>query len=84
MDVSVEEAERRDPKGLYKRARRGEVKDFTGVSANAPYEAPEEAEVRVRTGEMGVEECVGVVLEALEKRGLLRKGEVQEGGLVEG
>lgn len=84
VDISIEEAEKRDPKGLYKKARKGEIGDFTGVSANAPYEEPIDAELRVRTGEMGVEECVGVIVDALEERGFLRKGEVQEGGLVEG
>ncbi|KAL8719838.1 MAG: hypothetical protein Q9181_008009 [Wetmoreana brouardii] len=81
VDVDVEEAERRDPKGLYKKARSGEVKEFTGVSA--PYEEPEKAELRIRSKEMGVEECVKRIVDYLEQRGLLAKGEVQEGGLVE-
>ncbi|KAL9593469.1 MAG: hypothetical protein Q9219_007539 [cf. Caloplaca sp. 3 TL-2023] len=84
VDVELSVAEGRDPKGLYRKAREGVIKDFTGVSEGAPYEVPEHAEVRVRTGEMGVEECVEVIVKELEGRGLLRKGEVQEGGLVEG
>ncbi|KAL8921278.1 MAG: hypothetical protein Q9208_005806 [Pyrenodesmia sp. 3 TL-2023] len=84
-EASVEECERRDPKGLYGKARRGEIQGFTGVSADAPYEEPgEDVEVRVRTGAEGVDECVQKVVEYLEGRGLLTKGEVQEGGLVEG
>ncbi|KAI4198929.1 MAG: hypothetical protein LQ346_002658 [Caloplaca aetnensis] len=84
-EASVEECERRDPKGLYGKARRGEIQGFTGVSADAPYEEPgEDVEVRVRTGAEGVEECVQRVVEYLERRGLLRRGEAQEGGLVEG
>ncbi|KAI4251555.1 MAG: hypothetical protein L6R42_008337 [Xanthoria sp. 1 TBL-2021] len=81
VDVSVEEAERRDPKGLYKKARAGELKDFTGISA--PYEEPEGAEIRIRGGETSVEEAVKQIVEFLEGKGYLKKGEVQEGGLVE-
>ncbi|KAL8662720.1 MAG: hypothetical protein Q9202_004505 [Teloschistes flavicans] len=81
IDVSVEEAERRDPKGLYKKARAGVIGEFTGVSA--PYEEPEGAEVVVRSGETGVEEAVGQILGFLEGKGLLEKGERQEGGLEE-
>ncbi|KAL9017828.1 MAG: hypothetical protein Q9185_004843 [Variospora sp. 1 TL-2023] len=76
-DASVEECERRDPKGLYGKARRGEIQGFTGVSADAPYEEPdaEEVEVRVRTGQEGVGECVGRILAYLEARGLVVKRE---------
>ncbi|KAL8860887.1 MAG: hypothetical protein Q9178_002642 [Gyalolechia marmorata] len=81
VDVSVEEAERRDPKGLYQKARRGELKEFTGVSA--PYEEPEGAEIRIKGGETSVEEAVGQIVAFLEGRGYLNKGEVQDGGLVE-
>ncbi|KAI4240571.1 MAG: hypothetical protein L6R40_005059 [Gallowayella cf. fulva] len=81
VDVSVEEAERRDPKGLYKKARKGEIQEFTGVSA--PYEEPENAEVHIRGAETSVEGAVEQIVAFLEGRGLLRKGEVQEGGLVE-
>lgn len=81
MDVSVEEAERRDPKGLYKKARKGELKEFTGISA--PYEEPESAEIRIRGGETSVEEAVKQIVRFLEGKGYLQKGEVQEGGLVE-
>ena len=70
VDVSVEEAERRDPKGLYKKAREGVIKEFTGVSA--PYEEPEAAEVVVRSGETSVEEAVVQIVEYLEGRGLLK------------
>jgi bifunctional enzyme CysN/CysC len=47
VDTPLEEAERRDPKGLYRKARRGELKNFTGV--DAPYEAPENPELRIAT-----------------------------------
>ncbi|MCJ1400702.1 Adenylyl-sulfate kinase [Xylographa trunciseda] len=72
VDVSVEEAERRDPKGLYKKAREGVIKEFTGVSA--PYEEPEAAEVVVRSGETSVEEAVVQIVGYLEGKGLLKVG----------
>src|SRR5947207_351631 len=56
VEVPVEVAEKRDPKGLYKKARAGVIKDFTGVSA--PYEEPESPEVRLRTDQLSVEESV--------------------------
>ncbi|MEM9068897.1 MAG: adenylyl-sulfate kinase [Myxococcota bacterium] len=61
--------EARDPKGLYKRARAGEIPSFTGVSA--PYEAPESPELRVDTGAADVEACASDVIAYLEKTGVL-------------
>ncbi|MCJ1419068.1 Adenylyl-sulfate kinase [Xylographa parallela] len=72
VDVSVAEAERRDPKGLYKKAREGVIKEFTGVSA--PYEEPEAAEVVVRSEETSVEEAVVQIVGYLEEKGLLTVG----------
>ncbi|TAN46819.1 MAG: adenylyl-sulfate kinase [Rhodospirillales bacterium] len=56
IDASLEECERRDPKGLYVKARQGLIPDFTGVSA--PYEAPLKPELRVPTQSNGVEACL--------------------------
>jgi bifunctional enzyme CysN/CysC len=56
VDTPLAECERRDPKGLYARARRGEVKNFTGI--DNPYEAPEAPEVRLRTTDESPEACV--------------------------
>ncbi len=56
VNTSIEECEKRDVKGLYKKARAGEIKDFTGV--NAPYEAPEAPDVEIITDGLTVEECV--------------------------
>ena len=56
VNTSIEECEKRDVKGLYKKARAGEIKDFTGV--NAPYEAPENPEVEIITDGLSIEECV--------------------------
>lgn len=72
MHVPLSVAEERDPKGLYAKARKGEIKDFTGVSA--PYEEPENAEVVVKTAETSVEEAVKQIFLYLEKKGLLGKG----------
>ncbi|ORX74600.1 adenylylsulfate kinase, partial [Linderina pennispora] len=58
-DVPVSVAEERDPKGLYKKARAGEIKEFTGISA--PYEAPEAPEIHIRTDLKSVEEAVAEI-----------------------
>ena len=74
VDVPVEVAERRDPKGLYRKAREGSIKEFTGVSA--PYEKPEAAEVHVRSDKVGVEEAVVMIVRFLEeRRGWGQKGD---------
>ena len=56
VNVSLEVAEARDPKGLYKKARRGELPNFTGI--DSPYEAPENPELTLDTSKLSVEECV--------------------------
>lgn len=70
VDIPLEEAEKRDPKGLYKKAREGKIPEFTGISA--PYEAPENAEIVIKSAEKSVEEAVAEIVEYLEKRGLLK------------
>ncbi|PGH12184.1 adenylyl-sulfate kinase [Polytolypa hystricis UAMH7299] len=69
IDVPVEVAEQRDPKGLYKKARAGVIKEFTGISA--PYEAPEAPEVHIRAHEVGVKEAVKQIVEYLDSKGYL-------------
>ncbi len=69
VDIPIEEAEKRDPKGLYKKARAGEIKDFTGVSA--PYEEPEHPEITLRSDQLSVEEAVVEIMKYLEANGLL-------------
>ena len=64
INTPLEVCEQRDVKGLYAKARKGEVKDFTGISA--PFEAPEHPNVEVRTNEMSVEECVKMILEKIK------------------
>ena len=73
MHVPLQIAESRDPKGLYAKARKGEIRDFTGISA--PYEEPEDAEVVIKSGETGVEEAVAQIVRYLEERELLGKGD---------
>jgi len=63
LDVPLTVCEARDPKGLYKKARAGEIKGFTGI--DDPYEAPESAEIRLDTAAWSVEECVERMLGAL-------------------
>jgi len=67
-DAGLEVCERRDPKGLYAKARAGEIKEFTGITS--PYEQPEQPELRLDTSNQSLEDSVLDVLEALESRGL--------------
>ncbi|KAI1840980.1 hypothetical protein JX265_010452 [Neoarthrinium moseri] len=69
VEVPIEVAEQRDPKGLYKKARAGEIKEFTGISA--PYEAPENPEIVIKTHEKSVEECVAQIVEWLQAKGYI-------------
>ena len=71
VDCSLEEAEKRDPKGLYKKARAGEIKNFTGI--DDPYEAPVNPEIHLKTDEMTVEEEVQIILDHLEQNGFILK-----------
>jgi bifunctional enzyme CysN/CysC len=66
VDAPLSVCEERDPKSLYKKARAGEIRDFTGI--DAPYEAPEDPEIVVRTDQQSVTESVGVILEQLLPR----------------
>lgn len=67
----LEICENRDVKGLYQRARKGEIADFTGISS--PYEEPENAELVVDTDKNDLETCVELVLDMLTEKGILRK-----------
>ncbi len=68
-DCALDVCESRDVKGLYKRARAGDIPDFTGI--HSPYEEPESPEVRVNTGENELEACVEQVLAALVNAGVV-------------
>ena len=71
VDCSLEEAEKRDPKGLYKKARAGEIKNFTGI--DDPYEAPVDPEIHLKTDEMTLEEEVQIILDHLQQNGFILK-----------
>lgn len=68
-NANLEVCEKRDPKGLYKKARAGEIKDFTGISS--PYEVPEHPEIIVETGIQTVEESVTQVIDYLKNCNLI-------------
>jgi adenylylsulfate kinase len=70
VDASVDECARRDVKGLYEKAFKGEIKEFTGVSD--PYEAPEQPEIRIESEHEEPEASAQRILELLEQRGLIR------------
>ena len=69
VDCSLKAAEERDPKGLYKKARAGEIKNFTGI--DDPYEPPEAPEVHLHTDQQSLEEEVEHLIALLEKQGLI-------------
>jgi len=69
VKCSIEECANRDPKGLYKKAYAGEVKEFTGVSA--PYEEPENAEIIVDTEKLNIEDSTNVIFNVLQEKGII-------------
>lgn len=72
VNTPIEVCESRDPKGLYKKARAGEIKGFTGI--DDPYEAPESPEIELKTDQKTVEESVGELIGALTRAGILPGG----------
>lgn len=71
VDCSLEVAERRDPKGLYKKARAGQIKNFTGI--DDPYEPPLNPEIHLKSDEMTVEEEVQTVIGYLLHNGIIKR-----------
>ena len=69
VDAPLDVCEERDPKGLYKKARAGEIPHFTGI--DSPYEAPDSAEIHVKTGELDIEQAVEYLIDQLRERGVL-------------
>jgi bifunctional enzyme CysN/CysC len=65
VDTPLEEAEQRDTKGLYRKARRGELANFTGI--DSPYEPPENAEIRIDTTALSAEAAADLIIEALSR-----------------
>lgn len=72
VDTPLSECEQRDPKGLYKKARAGEIKHFTGI--DDPYEAPEQADIHLVNHGQGIEQGVAILLAQLQARGILPQG----------
>jgi adenylylsulfate kinase len=70
VDCSLAVAEERDPKGLYKKARAGEIKNFTGI--DDPYEAPENPEIHLHTDQMSLEQEVQIILDHLRNNGFIQ------------
>ena len=70
VDTPIEVCEQRDPKGLYRKARAGEIKNFTGI--DAPYEPPQSAELTLHSDKDSVEECVSQVIGHLRRQGILK------------
>ena len=69
VDCELAEAEKRDPKGLYKKARAGQIKNFTGI--DDPYEAPEAPEIHLHTDRMTLAQEVDMLIHELTRRGIL-------------
>jgi adenylylsulfate kinase len=70
IDTPISECEKRDPKGLYKKARAGEIKDFTGI--DSPYEAPENAEIVIKNINISIDDAASEVIDFLDTRGYLK------------
>ena len=68
-DCDLSTCEERDPKGIYKRARKGEIKNFTGISA--PYESPVSPDVRINSAKQTIDEEVGMVIDLLTTKNLI-------------
>ena len=72
--LPLEIAEQRDPKGLYKKARSGDLKNFTGI--DSPYEQPKSPEILVDTSSLSAEQCAEHVIRILRERGVITNAEV--------
>ena len=66
INTSLEECEKRDVKGLYKKARKGEIKDFTGI--NAPYEAPESPDIEIKTEQLNIDQSVTKIMDFISHK----------------
>jgi adenylylsulfate kinase len=69
VSCPIEECEKRDPKGLYSKARKGEIPDFTGI--DSPYEEPVSPALTIHTNDQSISECVDVILTYLQNRNLI-------------
>ncbi len=69
IDTPLEVCESRDPKGLYKKARKGEIPNFTGI--DSPYEAPSHPEIHIHNNDVGIDDVASEIIEHLRRRGYL-------------
>lgn len=69
VDAPLKVCEQRDPKGLYKKARDGIIKDFTGI--DSPYEPPQSAEIVVNTDSATIDQCIDEIMDAIRARGMI-------------
>ena len=69
VECPLEVCEERDTKGLYEKARKGEIHSFTGISS--PYETPQNAELIVNTSELDIQDCVNAVLDYCQQQGII-------------
>ena len=76
VECSLEEAERRDPKGLYKKARAGEIRNFTGI--DDPYEAPETPEIHLHSDRMTLTQEVEIIVGYLQREGIVSNDRAEE------
>ncbi len=70
-DAPIEVCEARDVKGVYRKARAGQIAEFTGISS--PYEAPDRPDIIVETGQTGLDDCVSRIMDELERREVIAK-----------
>jgi bifunctional enzyme CysN/CysC len=71
VDTSLAVAEQRDPKGLYRKARAGAIRNFTGI--DSPYEPPEQPELRIDTGDTSAEQAAELIIDYLNQAGMLER-----------
>lgn len=69
VSTPLAECEKRDPKGLYKKARRGEIHDFTGI--NSPYEAPDDVDLSIDTSRQSISESLALIMDLVRKKGFI-------------
>ncbi|XP_078658551.1 bifunctional 3'-phosphoadenosine 5'-phosphosulfate synthase-like isoform X1 [Branchiostoma floridae x Branchiostoma belcheri] len=75
VDTPLEECERRDVKGLYKKAHAGQIKGFTGI--DSPYERPENPEIVIKTTELAVDECVQTIVSVMQENGIVPRSAME-------
>lgn len=80
VDATLETCESRDPKGLYKKARLGEIKNFTGI--DSPYESPDSAELVINTNNLSIEQSIDMVIDYLIENKMIQKTTITENGMV--